>query len=65
MDCTKVIYSTAGALTSSDFQLALPHEHIFVETGTAPAYAYKFATAEKVVPIMVPFLQEAKRLEFP
>lgn len=59
---SKVIYTTHGPLTEKDFQMALPHEHIFVETGTPPAYKYKSANVDLVSPIMVPLLESAKEV---
>lgn len=54
------IYTTAGALTAEDFELALPHEHIFTETGDAPAWAYRDADAGDVLRVMKPHLLAAK-----
>jgi phosphotriesterase-related protein len=56
----KRIYTTAGALSDADFGLALPHEHIFTETGDAPEWAYVGADAGDVLRIMGPLLLEAK-----
>jgi phosphotriesterase-related protein len=56
----KHIYTTAGALAFSDFSLALPHEHIFTETGEAPAWAYRDADFGDVKRIMKPHLLKAK-----
>lgn len=56
----KRIYTTAGALTARDFDLALPHEHIFTETGDAPAWAYRDADAGDVLRVMKPHLLAAK-----
>lgn len=56
----KRIYTTAGALTAKDFDLALPHEHIFTETGDAPARAYRDADAGDVLRVMKPHLLAAK-----
>ncbi len=43
------IYTTAGAFAAEDFKLALPHEHIFTETGDAPAWTYRDADAGDVL----------------
>jgi len=56
----KYIYTTAGMLASEDFGLALPHEHIFTETGEAPARAYCDAETEDVLRVMKPLLLAAK-----
>ncbi len=56
----KHIYTTAGALAFDDFGLALPHEHIFTETGEAPAWAYRDADAYDVLRVMKPHLLKAK-----
>ena len=56
----KSIYTTAGALTADDFGLALPHEHIFTETGDAPAWAYRNVDAIDVLRVMKPHLLAAK-----
>ncbi len=56
----KHIYTTAGALAFDDFSLALPHEHIFTETGEAPAWAYRDANAGDVLRMIRPHLSEAK-----
>jgi|WetSurMetagenome_2_1015567.scaffolds.fasta_scaffold439346_2 hypothetical protein len=53
------IYATAGALVAEDFRLALPHEHIFTETGDAPAWAYRDANAGNVLRVMKPHLLAA------
>ncbi len=57
----KYIHTTSGALSFDDFGLALPHEHIFTETGEAPAWAYRGADAHDVLRVMKPLLLEAKR----
>ena len=56
----KRIYTTAGALTAGDFEHALPHEHIFTETGDAPAWAYRDADVNDVLYVMKPHLFAAK-----
>lgn len=56
----KHIYTTAGALAFDDFGLALPHEHIFTETGEAPAWAYRDADFGDVLRVMKPLLLKAK-----
>lgn len=56
----KHIYSTSGALAVGDFELSLPHEHIFTETGDAPARAYRDADAGDVLRVMKPHLLAAK-----
>lgn len=56
----KHIHTTAGALAFEDFSLALPHEHIFTETGEAPAWAYRDADAGDVLRAMRPRLLKAK-----
>ncbi len=56
----KHIYTTAGALAFDDFSLALPHEHIFTETGEAPAWAYCDAGFGDVLRVMKPHLLKAK-----
>lgn len=56
----KYIHTTAGALAFDDFSLALPHEHIFTETGEAPAWAYRDADANDVLRVMKPHLLKAK-----
>lgn len=61
MEHEKRIYTTAGALTADDFALALPHEHIFTETGDGQEYAYKNADPEDVWRVMGPHLEAAKR----
>jgi phosphotriesterase-related protein len=57
----KHIHTTAGALSFDDFGLALPHEHIFTETGEAPAWAYPDADIKDVLRVMKPLLLEAKQ----
>lgn len=56
----KHIHTTAGPLGFDDFGLALPHEHIFTETGEAPAWAYLDAGAKEVLPVMKPLLLAAR-----
>jgi len=56
----KCIFTTAGALVAEDFGLALPHEHIFTETGDAPARAYRDADVPGVLSVMKPHLLAAK-----
>lgn len=56
----KHIYTTAGMLAAEGFELALPHEHIFTETGEAPARAYLDAETEDVLRVMKPHLLAAK-----
>ncbi len=56
----KRVHTTSGALAAADFTLALPHEHIFTETGDAPAYAYRTAEADDVLRVMQPHLVAAK-----
>lgn len=61
MEHEKRIYTTAGALGFHDFALALPHEHIFTETGEGHEYAYKDAEYDEVLRAMRPYLEAAKR----
>jgi phosphotriesterase-related protein len=56
----KYIHTTAGALAIDDFSLALPHEHIFTETGAAPAWAFRDADAVDVLHVMRPHFLHAK-----
>lgn len=56
------IHTTHGALGDNDFDSALPHEHIFTETGDAPAYAFMMADPADAQHVMVPFLVEARAL---
>ncbi len=56
----KHIYTTAGMLAAEGFELALPHEHIFTETGDAPAWAYRNADIGDVLRVMKPHLLAAK-----
>lgn len=60
MNAIKVVHTTAGALRAADFELALPHEHIFTETGDAPARAYRDADAEGALRAMRPHLLAAR-----
>jgi predicted metal-dependent phosphotriesterase family hydrolase len=48
----KKIYTTSGALSTKDFDLALPHEHIFTETGDSPERAYLDADVNDVLSVM-------------
>ncbi len=56
----KRIDTTAGGLSAADFALALPHEHIFTETGDAPAWAYPNADPPDVLRVMKPHLIAAR-----
>ncbi len=56
------IHTTHGALGDQDFDRALPHEHIFIETGEGAAYAYLMADMNDAQHVMVPFLMEARAL---
>lgn len=56
----KHIHTTAGALAFDDFGLALPHEHIFTETGEAPAWAYRDADTGDVLQAMRAHLLNAR-----
>lgn len=56
----KRIYTTAGMLSEADYALALPHEHIFTETGDAPAWAYRDADVTDVLCVMKPHLIAAR-----
>ncbi len=56
------IHTTHGALAEQDFDRALPHEHIFTETGEGLAYAYAVADPAEARHVMVPYLTQARDL---
>ncbi|MHB1154125.1 MAG: phosphotriesterase family protein [Eubacteriales bacterium] len=57
----KQIYTTFGPMSSDQLEYILVHEHIFTETGPAPAYAYLNAKEQDVVDTMSPLINDIKK----
>ena len=53
----KQLITTLGPKRADELGLILPHEHIFVDLGPIEEANYRQATAEEVLPIMVPQIQ--------
>ncbi len=54
------LITTLGRLTESDLGLILPHEHIFVDLGPIEEANYRHASADDVLALMRPYVEQAQ-----
>jgi len=56
------LITTLGALEQHQLRTVLPHEHIFVDLSPITEDNWRKAVVSDVLPVMVPYLEEAKKV---
>lgn len=54
------LITTLGPKSADELGMILPHEHIFVDLGPIEAENWRSATAEPVIALMTPYIEEIK-----
>ena len=54
------LITTLGPKSADELGMILPHEHIFVDLGPIEAENWRNATAEPVIALMTPYVEEIK-----